>query len=211
MMDLVYTKVANFAEVASDKEINETVGALKNNGFAVQVFKTKEEAKKAVLDLIPKGSEVFTGTSATLDETGISEALNGGSDYISLRNKMVALMSDPQKKKETKQIAGTPDYVVSSAHALTHDGKIMIASASGSQLPSEAYGANQVIFVVGAQKLVKDLNDGLRRIEEHIVPLEDKRALAAYGIHTSFNKLLVLNKETPGRVTVVIVKEKLGF
>jgi hypothetical protein len=123
----------------------------------------------------------------------------------------MALAGDAEKKKEMKQVSGTPDYLVSSAHALTSDGKIMVASATGSQIAPESYGANQVVLVVGAQKLVKDLNDGLKRIEEHVVPLEDVRALKVYGGHTSFNKLLVLNKEMPGRVTVFIVKEKLGF
>jgi hypothetical protein len=200
----------NFSEVATNEEITKTTEVLKSNGFAVQVFETKEDAKAAVIDFIPKGSAVYTSTSATLDETGIGEVLNGP-DYISLRDKMMALAGDPEKKKEMKQVSGTPDYLVSSAHALTSDGKIMIASATGSQIAPESYGANQVVLVVGAQKLVKDLNDGLKRIEERVVPLEDVRALKVYGMHTSFNKLLVLNKETPGRVTVFIVKEKLGF
>ena len=79
------------------------------------------------------------------------------------------------------------------------------------QIPNEVYGATKVIFVVGAQKLVKDLADGIRRIEEYSVPREDKRALAAYGVDTSFNKLLVLNKEAPGRISVVIVKQNVGY
>jgi hypothetical protein len=201
---------SNYTTVASNEVINETAEALKSNGFAVKIVETKEAAKEVVLGLIPKGAEVFTSTSATLDETGIAEVLNG-SDYVSERNKMIALMSQPEKKKEMKHIATTPDYMVSSAHALTRDGKIMVASASGSQIPAEAYGADQVILVVGAQKLVKNLDDGLQRIEQHIVPLEDVRAQAAYGIHTAFRKLLVLNQDTPGRVTIVIVKQSLGF
>lgn len=199
-----------FTKVASDETINDTVEALQSNGFAVSVVEDAAEAKKAVLNLIPKGSEVFTNTSVTLDETGISEVVNGA-DYVSVRNKMMALYGNPEKKKEMKQVAGAPDFALGSVHALTQDGKLMIASASGSQFPGEAFGANTVIFVVGAQKIVKDLPEGIKRIEEHVVPLEDERALSAYGMNTAFNKLLVINAEAPGRITVVIIKENIGF
>ena len=200
-----------YTSIASDEVIENAVKALNDNGFNAQVVESKEAAKDLVLSLVPKGSEVFTNTSVTLDEIGISEALNGA-DYVSARDKMMALYAEPAKKKEMKRIASASDYVLGSVHAVTEDGKLMIASASGSQLPGEAYGADKVIFVVGAQKLVKNLATGLERIEEHVVPLEDTRAQAAYGSRTNFAKLLVLNAEVvPERTTVVVVKENVGF
>jgi hypothetical protein len=147
----------------------------------------------------------------TLDTTGIAAAVNEGSDYVSARNKMMALYGDPEKKNEMKQVAGTPEFALGSAHAITQDGKILVASASGSQFPAEAYGSDNVIFVVGAQKLVKDLAKGVKRIEEHSVPLEQERAMAAYGINTAFAKLLVIMLDAPRRITVVIIKENIGF
>ena len=203
-MSTVYDQLATEADLAA------TVEALAKNGFDVKVFETKEEAKEAVIAMVPKGSEVFTATSVTLDETGIAEVLNGD-DYVSLRNQMTALWGQEDKKKEMKKIVAAPDYMLNSVHAITRDGKLMIASATGSQLPNDAYGADKVIFVVGAKKLVTDIADGIKRIEEHSVPLEDVRAQAAYGIHTNFRKLLVLNNEVPGRITVVIIKENLGY
>jgi hypothetical protein len=103
------------------------------------------------------------------------------------------------------------DYVVSSVHAVTRDGKLLVASATGSQLGIQAYGADKVLFVIGTQKVVDDVDAGVARIENHVVPLEDTRALAAYGVNTSFSKLLILNKEMPGRVTVILVEEPLGY
>ena len=200
----------DFTKVANDEAIGVTTEALKANGFAVHVLDTQEEVKDAVLNLIPKGSEVFTNTSVTLDQTGIAEILNGP-DYVSARNKMMELYNVPDKKKEMKQFAGTPEFTIGSAHAITEDGKILIASASGSQFPSEAYGSENVIFVVGAQKLVKNFNEGVRRIEEHCVPLEQARAMAAYGIGTAFAKLLMINQDAPGRITVFILKKNIGF
>ena len=199
-----------YTTIASDELIGTTVKALKGNGFEVRVSQNTAEAKAAVLSLIPLGSEVFTNTSITLDQAGIAEDLNRP-EYVSARKKMMALYGDPKNKKEMKQVAGTPEYAIGSAHAITMDGQIMVASATGSQIASEAYGADKVIFVVGAQKLVKDLAAGVKRIQEHSVPLEDERAQAAYGGHTAFNKLLVINGDMPGRITVVIVKENIGF
>jgi hypothetical protein len=203
-MSTVYDQLASEADIAT------TTAALTKNGFEVKVFDKKEDAKQAVIDMVPKGSEVFTATSVTLDDTGIAEVMNG-EGYVSLRNKMSALQGQEDKKKELKRIVAAPDVVLSSVHAITQDGKLLIASNTGSQLPSEAYTADKVIFVVGTQKLVRDLADGIQRIEQHSVPLEDVRAQAAYGIHTNFRKLLVFNNEVPGRVTIVLIKEKLGY
>lgn len=203
-MSTVYDQLADEATLAT------TVEALTNNGFDVKVFDTKEEAKEAVIGMVPKGAEVFTATSVTLDDTGIGEVLNGP-DYVSLRDKMSAFWGQDDKKKEMKAVLAAPEVVIGSVHAITEDGKLMIASNTGSQLPSESYTGDKVIFVVGAQKLVKDIADGIKRIEEHSVPLEDVRAQAAYGIHTNFRKLLIFNNEVPGRITVVIIKENLGY
>jgi hypothetical protein len=59
---------------------------------------------------------------------------------------------------------------------------------------------------------VSDLEEGLRRIDEYAFPLEDARAMEAYGIHSAVNKVLIINREiNPGRITVVFVDEALGF
>ena len=91
-------------------------------------------------------------------------------------------------------------------------GSLLTASFSGSQLGPYASGAGRVILVVGTQKIVADLAAGRRRIEDYVFPLEDARAQAAYGIHSGVNKILIINREiTPGRITVVLVDEVLGF
>ena len=199
-----HTRIPHFDQTVA------TADALRSNGFTTHVVDTGLEAKALVLGMIPHGSEVFTSTSVTLDETGIADVLNGP-DYVSLRNRLHSLMSDPSNKKEMKQTVASADFVVASVHAVTNDGKLLIALASGSQLPLAAYGADHVIFVVGTHKLVSDLEAGVQRIENHSVPLEDERALAAYGFNTLFAKLLVLNKEREGRVTVILVNEPLGY
>ncbi len=109
-------------------------------------------------------------------------------------------------------LAASPDYVVGSVHALTEGGSLLIASASGSQLGPLVSGAGQVILVIGAQKIVPDVAAGLRRIYEYCYPLEDARARQAYGVPSGVNNILIINKAvTPGRVTAIIVNERLGF
>jgi acyl-CoA hydrolase len=205
--------MADYGTVANNERIEKVVAALQANDFQPEIVETLEDAKQAVLGKIPAGKKVFTGTSATLIATGLDEALNGA-PYESVRDNFMKFYGQPDKALEMKQIGSAADVYVGSAHALTEDGKILIASASGSQIPALVYGAAEVILVVGAQKLAKDLADGVQRIEEHTVPLEDKRAQEAYGSGTNFSKLLVLNNGgggAPNRFRVIIVKENVGY
>ena len=111
-----------------------------------------------------------------------------------------------------RKLGASPDVLVGSVHAITEKGEIMIASAVGSQLGPAASGAGTVIWVVGTHKLVRTLEDGFRRIREHSLPLESERTQQVYGQASAINKLLIVNGEAyPGRITIVLVKQQLGF
>jgi hypothetical protein len=116
------------------------------------------------------------------------------------------------QQHEMRMLAAAPEYVVGSVHAVTEDGSLLIASASGSQLGPLVSGAEHVILVNGGQKIVADLDTGLRRIYEYCLPLEDERARRAYGVPSGVNNILVINRVlAPGRVTAILVRERLGF
>ena len=202
--------MTKYNEVADEATITTTLEALKANNFEAQVVEDLEAAKKAVLEIIPDNAEVFTAPSVTLQAAGLDETLNEA-PFVSVRAKFKSLYGKPDKAVEMRRIGSAADYAVGSVHAVTKDGYLMIASATGSQIPNEVYGASHVIFVIGAQKLVTDINDGLERIKQHTVPLEDKRAQNAYGVGTSLNKLLILFRENPGRVQVIIIRQNVGF
>jgi hypothetical protein len=193
-----------------DKTLSETFTALEEHGFSVEVFGDLEAAKSGVLARIPEGSSVMTNTSVTLDETGIADAINKSGDYDSARTKMFALDFATQAK-EMKAIGGQPDYALGSVHAVTRQGTLVIASASGSQFASYSWGAANVIFVVGAQKLVDTLEDAHERLYKHSLVLEDARAIAAYGQNSSIGKVLEIHQETPGRIHVAIIRQVVGF
>ena len=200
-------------KLASEKTIEKTVAALKANGIEVQVVEDRKLAKQKVLELIPGGSEVMTMTSVTLDSLGLSEEINkADGKFKPVRDKLYA-MDRKTQAQEMNRLGATPKYVVGSVHAVTEDGHVLIASNTGSQLPAYAYGSLHVIWVVGAQKIVKNTGEGIKRIYEHSLPLESERAKKAYGVPGSaVNKILIINQEVqPGRVKLILVKEKLGF
>jgi hypothetical protein len=199
-----------FTTLPDDQTLAATTVALEEHGFSVEVVDDLDVARQAVLARIPHGSSVMTNTSVTLAETGIADAINDGGPYESARNKMFALDFATQAQ-EMKVIGGQPDYALGSVHAVTHDGVLVIASASGSQLASYAWGAANVIFVVGAQKLVPTLDAARDRIYQHSLQLEDARAQAAYGQHSSVGKILEIHQELPGRIHIVFVRQPVGF
>jgi acyl-CoA hydrolase len=199
-----------FTTLPSEEELAATVVALEEHGFSTEVVDSLDAARAAVLARIPEGSSVMTNTSVTLDDAGISDAINEGGHYESARKKMFALDFETQAQ-QMKAIGGQPDYALGSVHAVTRDGTLVIASASGSQLASYAWGAANVIFVVGAQKLVADADTARERIYQHSLVLEDARAQAAYGQHSSVGKVLEIHQELPGRIHIVLVRQVVGF
>lgn len=200
-----------FAHLASEKQIEKTAQALQAHGIRVVVVDTGEEARKYVLDLIPDGAEVFNSQSRTLELIGLAEQIQHATHFQSVRTRLQTLDRVTQRN-EMRKLLASPDVLVGSVHAITEQGEIMLASATGSQLGPAAWGAGLVIWVVGTQKLVRTLSDGLRRIREYSLPLESERAQQAYGQTSAINKLLIIDAEAyPGRITIVLVKQQLGF
>jgi hypothetical protein len=200
-----------FGTPAYDARVERTSAALEANGITVLRAAGAAEAKRTVLGLIPAGSQVHHGASQTLEATGISEAIEHSGRYEPLRPRIFS-MDRATQADEIRRLTAAPDVMLGSVHAVTESGSLLAASMGGSQLGPYVSGAGRVILVVGTQKIVSDLEDGLRRINEYAFPLEDARAQAAYGIHSAVNKVLIINREiTPGRITVVFIDEALGF
>jgi len=200
-----------FAELAGDGRIERTVKALGANGIQAVIAENGEEAKRIFFELVPEGSEVFLGASVTLETTGIKDEIDKSGRYDALRPKMFA-MDRATQGREIRKLGGAPEYAAGSVHAVTESGQVLIASNTGSQLGPYASGAGKVIWVVGAQKIVKDLNEAWKRLYEYTLPLEMVHMQQLYNAKTNVNKVLLVNGEIrPGRITMIIVKEKLGF
>jgi LUD domain len=200
-----------FAKLASDEQIERTVKALEANGIHAVIAENGEEAKRIFFEMLPEGAEVFLGASVTLETLGIKDVIDKSGRYDTVRTKMFA-MDRTTQGREIRKLGGAPDYAAGSVHAVTEDGQVLIASNTGSQLGPYASGAGKVIWVVGAQKIVKDLNEGMRRIYEYDLPLEIEHMRQLYNAGTGVNKVLIVNREIrPNRITMIIAKEELGF
>jgi hypothetical protein len=194
--------MARWDELASAAAIQKTVKALEQNGIEVVVVENGGEAKKKALELIPAGAEVMTMSSVTLEAIGLAKEINESGKYGAVRLKL----------SQDKKLGSVPEWAVGSVQAVTEDGKLLMASNTGSQLAAYVYGSPHVIWVAGTQKIVADMEAGIERIYGYVLPLEDARARQAYGVGSNVSKLLIINKEVrPGRVRLILVKEKLGF
>ncbi len=202
---------ARYASLADATAVDATARALEGNGMTVLRAENGAAAKGLVLDLVPPGQHVHHGASQTLEATGIIDAIENSGEFQPLRPHLRALNRETQAA-EIRRLSNAPDVMLGSVHAVTTTGTLMAASMSGSQLGPYVGGAGSVIFVVGTQKIVGDVDEGLRRIYDYCLPLENARAQAAYGIRSGVNKILIINREVvPGRITVVLVDEVLGF
>jgi hypothetical protein len=200
-----------FADPASAQRLERAATALTAHGFTVEILDDVAAARTRIKDLIPEGASVFTGASETLRLSGIEEDINTSGRYDAVRQRGLA-MDRATQLAEIWRLMSTPDVVVGSVHAVTETGSLVVASASGSQLPGYAGGAARAIWIAGAQKVVPDLPTALRRVEDHCLPLENDRAMKVYGRPSAVNRLLILNAEPePGRGTVLLLRQAIGF
>ncbi len=201
---------AEFTEPASAESLDRAAAALTAHGFDAEVLDDATAARARIRELIPAGTSVLTASSETLRQSGIDEDLNAGGRYQAVRSRLMT-MDRVTQGDEIRRLAACPDVVVGSVAAVTETGSLVAASASGSQLPSYA-GGSRAIWIVGAQKVVPDLDTALRRLEQHALPLESARSRQAYGVPSAVNRLLILNAEPrPGRGTVLLLREAIGF
>ena len=203
----------SYDQTASRESLDRAAAALTANGFNVIVAESRDEARDKALGLIPDGAEVMTMSSVTCTEIGLYQAIDESGRYDAVRPKLMK-MDRKTQDREMQKMGAAPEWSVGSVHAVTEDGHLLMASNTGSQMPAHVSGAAHVIFVVGTQKIVRDVQDGIKRIYEYTFPLEDERAKKAYGMGSSVNNILIMNKVPqfmPGRVNVILLKEKIGF
>ena len=200
-----------FTEAAPGRRLERAAAALTAHGFTVEILDDAAAARTRVRELIPEGAGVFTAASETLRLSGIDEDINGSGRYDAVKPRILA-MDRATRTDEIRRLCAAPDVVVGSVHAVTETGSLVVASGTGSQLPGYSGGAARAIWIAGAQKVVPDLSTALRRVEDHCLPLENARALKAYGTPSAVNRLLILNAEhRPGRGTVLLLRESIGF
>lgn len=202
-----------YIKIASDGTIKKVVESLKARNVHVVVVDTKEQALEEIKKLIPKGAQVMNGSSTTLNEIGFVDYLKEGKHGWDNVHADIVNEKDTVKQARLRKEAVLADYFLGSVHAITEAGQLMIASASGSQIPSYAFTSDNVIWVASANKIVVDREAGFRRIEDYVFPLENKRMQGVGYPGSTIGRVLIFEREImPNRhLTLILVKEKLGF
>ena len=120
--------------------------------------------------------------------------------------------TDKAKQMNLRKQSSMAAYYLASAHALTEDGTILQGSASGSQIPAFDMLSPHAVYVVGCQKIVPTFEDGIKRVREYSLMMEDKRQKSLGNPGSFLNKMLITFGDMfPGRISIILVKEKLGF
>jgi len=200
--------------LASKETIEAVIPKLKERNIEAEFVETKDAALARIKELIPKGASVMSGSSTTLNEIGFTEFMKSGSHgWNNLKDAIVA-EQDPAKQATLRKDASSADYFLGSVHAVAETGQLVIASASGSQLPGYAFMSPNIIWVVGTQKIMPDLESAMNRVREYVLPLEDARMKSVNMGGSVISKWLIYERE-PGfskrKLRVIFVNEKLGF
>jgi L-lactate utilization protein LutC len=200
-----------FTAPASQAQLEQLAQRMRDRNFEVVIVETGQQAKAEVMARIPKGSEVHSAKSKTLEDIGVFKELMESQDYDFLRRKSMKMDRNTQAR-EMRKLLAAPDIMVGSAQAVTEAGQLVAASASGSQMGPYSAASGHLILVIGSQKIVPDLETALRRINEHVTPYEDARLRAQMGVGTKLARVLILERDyTPGHTTVILVKEPVGM
>jgi len=117
----------------------------------------------------------MTGSSTTLNQIGFTDLLISGKHPWKNWKDIILSEKDRAKQMELRRKSIMSEYFLGSVHAIAETGEMVIASASGSQLPAYIFTSNNVIWVAGTQKIVPALPDAIKRVEQYVFPLEDAR------------------------------------
>jgi hypothetical protein len=194
--------------------IEKTANAIGERGIEVIVVENGADALAKIKEFIPAGASVNNGSSITLRQIGFIDYLKDNQHGWNNLHEAIILEKDPEKQAALRKEAVFSDYYLGSVHAVTQTGELIIASASGSQLPHIVFTSQNLIFVVGIQKITPTYDDAIKRIREYVVPLEDVRMKEAGMGGTVLSKILTIENEPSfmGRkVRLIFVKEQLGF
>lgn len=204
----------DYAKLANSESLQKTTGALKKHGYDVLTVKTGTEALTQIKNLIPAGKSIMNGASVTLEQIGFVELLKSGNHEWNNLHAAIAAEKDPVKQQVHRNQAQFSDYYLGSVHALAETGDFIIASNTASQLPHVVYTSKNLIFVVSTKKIVPNLDEAMKRLNDYVVPLENKHMMEKYGSGTHVNKIVIFKGESPygGRkITFILIEEDLGF
>jgi YkgG family uncharacterized protein len=200
-----------FTAPATEEKLQQVADRIRERNIEVLIVNNGEEARQIVLERIPKGAEVHSGKSKTLQDSGIFDVIQDPNQFNALRHQILKMDRQTQAREIRKLIAA-PDFMLGSLQAITEEGVLVDVSATGSQIGPYANTAGRVILVVGSQKIVPDLETAFRRIREYVQPWEESQVRKLANIGTFVGKILLIEREWVNeRMTVILVREPTGI
>ena len=198
--------------LASDEAVARAAQALEARNIDAIVVGNRDEALQKLKELVPAGAQVLAVTSETLDDVGYTQYVAESGAYQSVIA-MFQAASTPEERAELQRTLGSaPEYVVGSVQAVAETGHVVVASASGSQLSSYVFGAKNVVWVVGTQKIVPTLEDALARTYGYTFDRHKEWSPAQGHGPSAMGKVTIFESERrPDRTIVLFVKEALGW
>ncbi len=204
-----------FDQLASAEVVQKTVEAVRARGVAAEAVDTKEQALARIMALIPPGAVVMTGGSLTLTQIGLDDVLiSGKHPWRNFKNDLLA-EKDPAKQSALRLQSTLVEYYLGGVNAISENGELVWASATGSQLPAFAFTSKNVIWVAGTQKIAPSLNEAMRRIREYVLPREDQRQRNLGNKNGSFiGRILIFERESAflhRNLRLILVNEMVGI
>jgi L-lactate utilization protein LutB len=209
-----------------DKKIDKTIKHLKINNFYVKYASNGENAKKIILNMIPHNTVIGVGDSATLRQIQILDELEyqGNKVVNPFKKELTRDESKPHLMEEMYRKALTSDVFLVGTNAVTLDGKLVNIDMVGNRVAAMIYGPKRVLVLIGKNKIVKDVEDGIYRIKNIIAPyhakkLEQKTPCAITGECSDCsssericNITTILEKKPSGsNMTIILIDEDLGL
>ena len=192
--------------------VERTIAAIQERGIRVIPVEDGDAALLAIQKLIPRNAEVMSGSSTTLIEIGFEEFTASGKSGWDLLHARINAENDAAKRAELRRKSVAADYFISGANAIAGTGEIVGCDASGSRIGSWPFAAGHLVIVAGINKIVPTLEDALERVRQYTYILENARAKKAYGTPSMIGKCVVLaHEKIEGRITLVLVRESLGY
>ena len=196
------------------------VKALEARNMEAYYAETREEAVRRALELIPKGSTINMGGSASVRECGLTDAVCSGNYIFYDRDRA----ETPEEKTEIALKAFTCDWYLGSVNAMTEDGVIVNVDGNANRIAAYAFGPKNVLLIVGMNKVVKTEEDAMHRARNEAAPINAQR----FGIDTPCVKngscfdckspeciccqiMITRFSRIPKRIKVILVDENLGF
>lgn len=210
----------NVREMRNEVLANRVVKNLESRNMEAYFVKTKEEALKKALELIPEESSISWGGTASAKEIGLLDAVHEGNYEVYDREEA----QTPELKNEIAHKALDCDFFIGSTNALAENGVMINIDGNANRVAAFAFGPKNVLLIVGMNKVVKSEEDAMSRARNEAAPINAQR----FGLDTPCSKngmcydckspdciccqiLITRYSRVVKRIKVILVDENLGF